>query len=140
MEQGLSIFDTYGFMRRRKRAVCALLAALMLAAAPLPHARALALPGTMLQLAEVLGAVHHLRTLCGTNEGPLWRNKMIEMMSVANPSETERQQLIQRFNDAYHRYQDAYRNCTAKAASQSDKLMLDGQRLADELASGSYGR
>ncbi|ABS62380.1 conserved hypothetical protein [Parvibaculum lavamentivorans DS-1] len=126
-------------MRGRKRAVCALLAALMLAAAPMPPARA-ALPGSMMQLAEVLGAVHHLRTLCGTNEGPLWRNKMIEMMGVADPSETERQQLIQRFNDAYHRYRNSYQTCTSTAAGQADKLMQDGQRLADELASGGYGR
>ena len=28
------------------------------------------------RLAEILGALHYLRQLCGANEGPKWRNEM----------------------------------------------------------------
>ena len=28
------------------------------------------------RLAEILGALHYLRGICGANEGPKWRNEM----------------------------------------------------------------
>ncbi|MDX5366539.1 MAG: TIGR02301 family protein [Alphaproteobacteria bacterium] len=99
-----------------------------------------ALPARAVQLAEILGAVHHLRDVCGTNEGQLWRNKMIEMLGVLEPTDTERQQLVKNFNDSYYRYKNTYPACTATAARQSDKLMQDGQRLAEELAASGLGR
>jgi uncharacterized protein (TIGR02301 family) len=99
-----------------------------------------ALPERAVQLAEILGAVHHLRDVCGTNEGQLWRNKMIEMLGVLAPSDAERQQLVKNFNDSYYRYKNAYPACSATAARQSDKLMQDGQRLAEELAASGHGR
>ncbi len=99
-----------------------------------------ALPARAVQLAEILGAVHHLRDVCGTNEGQLWRNKMIEMLGVLAPSDAERQQLVKNFNDSYYRYKNAYPACSATAARQSDKLMQDGQRLAEELAASGHGR
>lgn len=139
MGQGVSSFGTKSRAARRRMPAAALLA-LVLAGTFLPRAEALALPGTMMELAEVLGAVHHLRTLCGTNEGQLWRNKMIEMMGAVRPSERERQQLIRHFNNAYHRYKNAYPHCTATAARQSDKLMRDGERLAEGLAASNHAR
>ena len=118
---------------------CAALTAALLLATPTPAA-AQKLPAEMFRLAEVLGAVHHLRTICGTREGQLWRNKMIEMMGAVRPSETERQALIKHFNDAYYRSRNAYPHCTNTAATHSDKLMQDGQRLAEELAASGLGR
>lgn len=134
MAQGLCRNGT-----RRKRRLLPLALAAALSALPFFGSRAEALPGNVTQLAEVLGAVHHLRALCGTNEGQLWRNKMIEMMGAVNPSETERQALIKHFNDSYYRYRNAYPNCTATAATQADTLMRDGQRLAEELAASGHG-
>lgn len=137
MTQDLCKIGTVGTKRRR---LPALLLAAAVALLPFFSVRAEAQPGGITQLAEVLGAVHHLRALCGTNEGQLWRNKMIEMMGVVNPSETERQALIKHFNDAYYRYRNAYPNCTATAATQADTLMRDGQRIAEELAASGHGR
>ena len=128
-----------GTIRTKRRRLLPLVLAAALGALPFFSVRAEALPGSVAQLAEVLGAVHHLRALCGTNEGQLWRNKMIEMMGAVSPSESERQGLIKHFNDAYYRYRNAYPNCTATAASQADKLMKDGQRLSEELAASGYG-
>jgi uncharacterized protein (TIGR02301 family) len=124
----------------RKRRLLPLGLAAALALLPFLTVRAEAMPAGLAQLAGVLGGIHHLRALCGTNEGQLWRNKMIEMMGAVRPSETERQALIKHFNDAYYRYRNAYPNCTNTAATQSDKLMQDGQRLAEELAASGLGR
>lgn len=125
---------------RRRRRLLPFVLALAVAALPFFTVRAEAMPAGVTQLAEVLGAVHHLRTLCGTNEGQLWRNKMIEMMGAVRPSEAEKQALIKHFNDAYYRYRNAYPNCTPTAATQADSLMRDGHRLAEELAASGMGR
>lgn len=131
MGRSLSIFGT---CRARVAAgLCALVLAL-----PLPAAAAI--PAKAVQLAEILGAVHHIRDICGANEGQLWRNKMIEMIPVLQPTEAERQRLVKHFNDSYYRYRNAYPKCTAAAAGQSDKLMQDGQKIAEELAASGYGR
>src|SRR5262245_32661517 len=34
------------------------------------------------QLAELLGAVHYLRELCGAEEGQTWRNQMRDLVSA----------------------------------------------------------
>ncbi|MBX3505754.1 MAG: TIGR02301 family protein [Parvibaculum sp.] len=131
MGRSLSIFGT---CRAR---IAAGLFALALA---LPSPVAAAFPPKAVQLAEILGAVHHIRDICGANEGQLWRNKMIEMIAVLGPTEAERQRLVKHFNDSYYRYRNAYPKCTATAAGQSDKLMQDGQKIAEELAASGYGR
>lgn len=126
-----SIFGTY-------RAWAA--AGLVVLALALPAPAFAAFPPKTIQLAEILGAVHHLRDVCGANEGQLWRNKMIEMIAVLQPKEADRQRLVKHFNDSFYRYRNAYPRCTATAATQSDKLMQDGQRIAEELAASGFGR
>ncbi len=136
MEQGLSSIGT----AKGKRRLLPLALAAALALLPFLTVRAEAMPAGVTQLAEALGGIHHLRALCDTNEGQLWRNKMIEMMGAVRPSEAERQALIKHFNDAYYRYRNAYPNCTPTAATQCNKLMQDAHRLAEELAASGLGR
>ena len=122
-----------------KRGAGAALLAMLLTLPPAPAA-AQTVPAEMFRLAEVLGAVHHLRTVCGTREGQLWRNKMIEMLGATRPTDIERQELIARFNDAFHGMRGRYTTCSRTAAAQSDKLFEEGQRIAQELAVKGYGR
>ncbi|MBX3508233.1 MAG: TIGR02301 family protein [Parvibaculum sp.] len=136
MGRFLSSFGTHFGRRHAMAAMISLVCALQ----PLGAAANSSLTAKAAQLAEILGAVHHLRDICGTNEGQLWRNKMIEMIGVLEPSDQDRQKLVKNFNDAYYRYKNAYPACTAAAARQSDKLMQDGQRIAEELAASGHGR
>lgn len=135
MGQGLSRFGT----EKARHHAAAALVAFALAMLPAPAAHA-SFPAKAAQLAETLGAVHHLRALCDTNEGQLWRNKMIEMIDRLKPDEAGRQRLVKHFNDAYYRYRNTYPACTVTAARQADRLMQDGQRLSEELAAQGYGR
>jgi uncharacterized protein (TIGR02301 family) len=34
------------------------------------------------RLSEILGAVHYLRALCGTEEGQVWRNQMRDLVNA----------------------------------------------------------
>ena len=136
MGRFLSIIGTYIGVGR----IGAGLIAMALVAPPAGAMASTALPAKAIQLAEILGAIHHLRDICGTNEGQLWRNKMIEMIGVLEPSDADRQRLVKNFNDSFYRYKNAYPGCTATASRQSDRLMQDGQRLAEELAASGHGR
>src|SRR2546423_11065967 len=38
------------------------------------------------RLAEILGALHYLRALCGANEGAKWRNEMQALVEAETPA------------------------------------------------------
>jgi len=107
--------------------------AAMLALAPL-NAQAGNFDNGLMRLAEILGAVHHLRNICGTNDGPLWRNKMIDMMNAVELAAPDRQKIITHFNDAYYQARTDYPVCTDEAAQRADLLFSEGHQLAGELA------
>jgi uncharacterized protein (TIGR02301 family) len=86
------------------------------------------------RLAEILGAVHHLREVCGANEGALWRNKMIDMMNTAALGAEQRQAMIAHFNDAYYQARAAFPDCSTKAAAKANSLFDEAQRLAGRLS------
>ncbi len=48
----------------------------------------------LLRLAEVLGAVHHLREVCGAKEGQMWRDQMIKLINAEKPSPARRARLV----------------------------------------------
>jgi uncharacterized protein (TIGR02301 family) len=91
-------------------------------------------PAGLLRLAEILGAVHHLRDVCGANEGALWRNKMIDMLDITNIPEDMRQSLISRFNSGFHRAERNYPVCTRKAARETNALLNEGRGISARLA------
>lgn len=116
-----------------RRALAGGLLAAMLIAAPAPL-RADPTADGLVRLAEILGAAHHLRGICGAGEGSLWRNKMIDLLEVTGAEPAHRQALIAHFNDGYHRAQTKYPGCTAVAAAQATALLDEGRRLAAGLA------
>src|SRR5262249_14313011 len=63
--------------------------------APAPYDRDLQ------RLAEILGALHYLRALCGANEGAKWRNEMQALVDAETPSGERRDKLIAGFNRGY---------------------------------------
>ena len=42
--------------------------------------------GDLQRLAEILGTLHYLRGICGTNEGAKWRNQMQALIDAETPS------------------------------------------------------
>lgn len=115
--------------------MCAsLVLAAMLSLAPI-NAKADNFENGLMRLAEILGSIHHLRNICGANEGPLWRNKMIDMMNVAELGARERKKIIRHFNDAYYSIRTRYPDCTNDAARRANLLFNEGHQLAAQLAS-----
>jgi len=105
-------------MWRRTLTVAAIAAALSLAPAGAPaRAEAAAAPfdGSLQRLAEILGALHYLRNICGANEGQKWRNEMQAIVDAEAPSGDRRLRMIASFNRGYRGYQQSYRTCTPAA-------------------------
>ena len=64
-------------------------------------------------MAEILGTLHYLRGICGTNEGPKWRNEMQALIDAETPSGDRRARMIAGFNRGYNGFQQTYRTLHA---------------------------
>jgi uncharacterized protein (TIGR02301 family) len=89
------------------------------------------------RLAEVLGSVQYLRTLCG-EEGNLWRERMDALLKSEDPDPARRSMLVASYNHGYRTFRDSYTSCTASAIEAIRRYMQEGETLASELAS-RYG-
>jgi uncharacterized protein (TIGR02301 family) len=63
--------------------------------------------GDLQRLAEILGTLHYLRGICGTGEGPKWRNEMQALIDAETPSGDRRARMIAGFNRGYNGFQQA---------------------------------
>ena len=91
----------------------------------------------LLRLAEILGAVHYLRELCGAEEEQLWRTQMKEIIKNEATTVTRRAKLVNSFNDGYRGYRRTYRNCTSSATLAASRFTSEGARIAASLAKTS---
>jgi uncharacterized protein (TIGR02301 family) len=85
------------------------------------------------RLAEILGALHYLRELCGANEGQVWREQMRELASSEGTSALRRAKLVEAFNRGYRDYSRTYRACTAPALVAIQRYMDQASAIADGL-------
>jgi uncharacterized protein (TIGR02301 family) len=88
----------------------------------------------LLRLAEILGAVHYLRELCGAGEGQLWRVQMEEIVKYEGTTAVRRAKLVNSFNDGYRGYRRTYRSCTESASLAIARFTEEGAEIAAALA------
>jgi uncharacterized protein (TIGR02301 family) len=94
--------------------------------------------GEMGRLAEILGALHYLRPLCGTKDGSRWRNEMSGLIEAEQPPAERRDRLIASFNRSYTAYEQTYRSCTPAAELAIRRFLDEGAKLSREIAT-RYG-
>lgn len=87
----------------------------------------------LFRLAEIVGAIHYLRELCGANEGQIWRDQMRELVSAEGTSALRRAKLVEAFNKGYRGYSRTYRSCTRPALIAIERFMEQGATIADTL-------
>ena len=85
------------------------------------------------RLAEILGALHYLRGICGANEGQKWRNEMQAIIDAEIPSGERRTRMIAAFNRGYRGYQQSYRTCTPAADLVIRRYLEEGSKIAREM-------
>jgi len=89
--------------------------------------------GDLQRLAEILGALHYLRGICGTNEGPKWRNEMQALVDAETPSGDRRTRMIAGFNRGYNGFQQTYRTCTPAAGIAIRRYIEEGSKISRDL-------
>ena len=89
--------------------------------------------GDLQRLAEILGALHYLRGICGTNEGPKWRNQMQALIDAETPSGDRRARMIAGFNRGYNGFQQTYRTCTPAALVAIRRYIDEGSKISRDL-------
>ncbi|ABE38480.1 TIGR02301 family protein [Rhodopseudomonas pseudopalustris] len=85
------------------------------------------------RFAEILGTLHYLRGVCGSNEGAKWRNEMQALIDAETPSGERRTRLIAGFNRGYNGFQQTYRTCTPAARVAIRRYLEEGSRISRDL-------
>lgn len=86
-------------------------------------------------LANNLGQLHYLRTLCYSDRDQKWRNKAAGLMNIEAPKPSaRRKQLIRAFNNGYYMQKERYQACEPNVSIDVAALAENGRRLSLMLA------
>lgn len=117
-----------------KRLLAILAVVLACAAAPVRAQDAPApFDGDLQRLAEILGALHYLRGICGSNDGAKWRNEMQALVDAETPAGDRRARMIAGFNRGYNGFQQTYRTCTPAATLAIRRYIDEGLKISRDL-------
>jgi uncharacterized protein (TIGR02301 family) len=89
--------------------------------------------GNLQRLAEIMGALHYLRGICGANEGLKWRNEVQALIEAEAPAGERRARMIAGFNRGYRGFQQSYRTCTPAADLVIRRYLEEGSKIAREV-------
>ncbi|MGB6443089.1 MAG: TIGR02301 family protein [Thermoplasmata archaeon] len=85
------------------------------------------------RLSEILGSLHFLRGICGSNEGQKWRDQAQSLIDAEARSGERHDQMIASFNRGYRSFQQSYRTCTPAADFAIRRYLEEGAKIAREI-------
>ncbi|MFS8044831.1 TIGR02301 family protein [Rhizobium sp. BR 314] len=86
------------------------------------------------RLAEILGSIDYLRTLCSTKQQEGWRGDMQQLLDIETKGEPRRKErLTAAFNRGYRSFASVYANCTPQALVAEERYRNEGATLATEI-------
>jgi uncharacterized protein (TIGR02301 family) len=85
------------------------------------------------RLAEILGALHYLRPVCGANDGQRWRNEMQALLDAEAPHGERRAKFTASFNRGYRGFQQTYRTCTPAATIAIRRYLEEGEQISRDI-------
>ncbi|MGO9046880.1 MAG: TIGR02301 family protein [Xanthobacteraceae bacterium] len=85
------------------------------------------------RLSEILGALHFLRGICGTNEGQKWRTEAQALIDAEAPNGDRHDQMVASFNRGYRGFQQSYRTCTPAAGLVIRRYLEEGAKIARDI-------
>ncbi len=117
----------------RTVAVLACVVALMVSPARAAPESSAQFEAELSRLAEILGALHYLRGVCGANEGQKWREQMQAILDSEGQPADRRAKLSASFNQGYRGFQQTYRTCTPAADLAIRRYLAEGAKIAREV-------
>jgi uncharacterized protein (TIGR02301 family) len=85
------------------------------------------------RLAEILGALQYLRTVCKADDGQKWRDQMQALLDAEAPDGERRRKIVANFNRGYRGFQQTYRTCTPAADLVIRRYLDEGAKIAREI-------
>jgi len=85
------------------------------------------------RLAEILGALHYLRAVCGANEGQKWRDQMQALIDAETTDGDRRRKIVASFNRGYRGFEQTYRSCTPSADLAIRRYLEEGAKISREI-------
>jgi uncharacterized protein (TIGR02301 family) len=85
------------------------------------------------RLSEILGSLHFLRGICGSNEGQKWRNEAQALIDAEAPAGDRHNQMVASFNRGYRAFQQSYRTCTPAANFAIRRYLDEGAKIARDI-------
>jgi uncharacterized protein (TIGR02301 family) len=92
----------------------------------------------LLRLAEVVGSLAFLRSLCQAPDAPEWPKRMQALIDAEGTTPGRRERLAGAYNRGYRGFALTYRICTPSATEAVNRYVSEGETLAQSLAS-RYG-
>lgn len=92
----------------------------------------------LLKLAEIMGSLAYLRTLCSAREAPDWRERMAALLDAEGRTTQRRERLASAYNRGFRAYSATHRSCTQGSLEASGRLAAEGEKLTRALA-GRFG-
>jgi len=88
----------------------------------------------LLSLSGHFGTMHHLTQTCESETVQIWRDSMLELLRLEDPSREQRNRMSQRFNDAYQEVVQRFPSCSPEARAFSARFASEGAGLATRMA------
>jgi uncharacterized protein (TIGR02301 family) len=92
----------------------------------------------LLRLSELMGALDYLEPLCGAKSQTKWRRNMQQLIQIESKNPIQKARLAGAFNAGYRGYALNYRTCTDNAQLVISRYLIEGERIARDVAS-RYG-
>jgi uncharacterized protein (TIGR02301 family) len=89
--------------------------------------------GDLQRLAEILGALQYLRTVCKSNDDQKWREQMQALIDAEAPDTDRRRKIVANYNRGYRGFQQTYRTCTPAADLAIRRYLDEGAKIAREI-------
>ncbi len=86
------------------------------------------------RLAELMGTLAFLRSLCGAPDGGGWRARMEALLEAEGTTAVRRERLAGSFNRGYTGYQLSYHACTPAADAAIARALGEGGKIAADVA------
>jgi uncharacterized protein (TIGR02301 family) len=92
----------------------------------------------LLRLAEVLGSLAFLRSLCAAKDAPEWPKRMQTLIEAEGTTPVRKERLAGAYNRGYRGFSLTYRICTDSAAEATARYLKEGETLSRGIA-GRFG-
>ena len=104
-----------------------------LAAQEQPESPATPYDADLQRLAEILGGLQYLRTVCKANEGQKWREQMQALIEAEAQTADRRNRMVANYNRGYRSFQQTYRACTPAANVAVRRYLDEGSKISREI-------